>query len=142
MIQIYTDGGCQKNPGKEGSWSFVVVKNNKIIFSKTSTKIYKKDITSNKMELQAISEALKFAKNKKIKKIEIFSDSKYIVNCFSGIFKIHKNKEQWDIINGYKKGFLEIKINWIKGHSINQFNNKADINLNLTRLILNNINIK
>ena len=129
---VYTDGSCLGNPGK-GGWAAVIIKNNQeeIIFGS------EKNSTNNRMELTAAINAL--LKTKESKKIKIYTDSKYLKdgiekwinnwknnNWKNANKKDVKNKDLWTkldtLIN--KK---QISWEWVKAHSINEYNNKVDI---------------
>ena len=91
-VTIYTDGACSGNPGP-GGWAAILIYNN-----------IKKEIsggapqtTNNIMEMTAIIEGLKMLKEKC--KVNIYSDSAYVINAF------HDN---W--IDGWiKKGWVNSK---------------------------------
>jgi len=129
---VYTDGSCLGNPGK-GGWAAVIIKNNQeeIIFGS------EKNSTNNRMELTAAINAL--LKTKESEKIKIYTDSKYLKdgiekwinnwknnNWKNANKKDVKNKDLWtkldNLIN--KK---QISWEWVKAHSINEYNNKVDI---------------
>ena len=55
MYTVYTDGSCLGNPGP-GGWAFIAIKNNK----KLTVSGGERFTTNNKMELQAVIEALIF----------------------------------------------------------------------------------
>ena len=132
MIKIYTDGSCLKNPGN-GGWAAIIIDDEK----KTQIKGSKKNTTNNQMELLAPIEALK--KIPKGKKVEIFTDSKYVK---SGITEwIHnwkkngwktadkkpvKNRELWEELDILANEF-EISWNWVKAHSTDKLNNEVDL---------------
>ena len=132
MIKIYTDGSCLENPGN-GGWAAIIIDDGKKIQIKGS----KKNTTNNQMELLAPIEALK--KIPKGKKVEIFTDSKYVK---SGITEwIHnwkkngwktadkqpvKNKELWEELDLLANQF-EISWNWVKAHSTDKLNNEVDL---------------
>ena len=132
MIKIYTDGSCLENPGN-GGWAAIIIDDGK----KTEIKGSKKNTTNNQMELLAPIEALK--KIPKSKKVEIFTDSKYVK---SGITEwIHnwkkngwktadkqpvKNKELWTELDLLSNEF-EIKWSWVKAHSTDKLNNEVDL---------------
>ena len=132
MIKIYTDGSCLENPGN-GGWAAIIIDDAK----KTEIKGSKKNTTNNQMELFAPIEALK--KIPKGKKVEIFTDSKYVK---SGITEwIHnwkkngwktadkqpvKNKELWEELDLLANEF-EISWNWVKAHSTDELNNEVDL---------------
>ncbi len=131
-IVIYTDGSCLGNPGK-GGWAAVIINDNKeeAIFGS------EKESTNNRMELTAaINALLKIKQNKKIK---IYTDSKYVkdgIEKWINNWKLNnwknankkdvKNKDLWTKLDSLinKK---EISWNWVKAHSINEYNNKVDI---------------
>ena len=132
MIKIYTDGSCLKNPGN-GGWAAIINVGNEI--KKISGNV--KDTTNNKMELMAPIKALK--KIDKDKKIEIYTDSKYVK---LGITEwIHKwirnkwqtskkedvkNKELWNELYNLNKSF-EINWIWVKAHAGNPLNEEVDL---------------
>jgi ribonuclease HI len=129
---VYTDGSCLGNPGR-GGWAAVIIKNNKeiIIFGS------EKNSTNNRMELTAAINAL--LKTKESKKIKIYTDSKYLKdgiekwinnwknnNWKNANKKNVKNKDLWTKLDALinKK---QISWEWVKAHSINEYNNKVDI---------------
>ena len=131
-IVIYTDGSCLGNPGK-GGWAAVIINDNKeeAIFGS------EKESTNNRMELTAAINAL--LKIKQDKKIKIYTDSKYVkdgIEKWISNWKLNnwknankkdvKNKDLWTKLDSLinKK---EISWNWVKAHSINEYNNKVDI---------------
>ena len=129
---VYTDGSCLGNPGK-GGWAAVIIKNNQeeIIFGS------EKNSTNNRMELTAAINAL--LKTKESEKIKIYTDSKYLKdgiekwinnwknnNWKNANKKDVKNKDLWTKLDSLinKK---QISWEWVKAHSINEYNNKVDI---------------
>ncbi len=132
MIKIYTDGSCLGNPGN-GGWAAIIIDDKKKIQIKGS----KKDTTNNQMELLAPIKALK--KIPKGSNVQIFTDSKYVK---SGITEwIHnwkkngwktankqpvKNKDLWTELDQMTNE-LQIKWNWVKGHSNDALNNEVDL---------------
>ena len=132
MIKIYTDGSCLNNPGN-GGWAAIINDDGKILKISGS----EKNTTNNKMELMAPINALK--KIDKDKKIEIYTDSKYVK---LGITEwIHKwirnkwqtskkedvkNKELWNELYNLNKSF-EINWIWVKAHAGNPLNEEVDL---------------
>lgn len=136
LIHIYTDGSCSPNPGI-GGWGiigFFIRKNNQYpIFLKNG---YQYESTNNKMELQAMIEALKlivkYGQNYKLNdkdKIKIYTDSAYVYN---GLTKWMdkwkqknwnklKNRHLWTVLEFYlsnaKKKYPHLDIELIKAHS-------------------------
>ena len=131
-IKVYTDGACSGNPGL-GGWGVVILINDKepVYLSGGS-----KQTTNNQMELTAAIEALKFLPINS--KIIIFTDSKYvkegielwIINWKKNGWKTKskkpvKNKDLWKKLDGLINKH-SIKWSWVKGHSGNEQNEKAD----------------
>lgn len=131
-VTIYTDGACSGNPGP-GGWGAI------LMFGENKKEISggKKDTTNNVMELTAVIEALKLLKRPC--KVELYSDSAYVVNAFlqdwiSGWIKKGwknsnkedvKNKELWqELINLTK--VHDVIFHKVKGHSDNEYNNRCD----------------
>lgn len=127
MLELWTDGSC-KNNGKTnayGGWAYVVVKDNQIIFKRYGSQ---KGTTNNQMEMKAVIEALKYANlNADFEeKIEILSDSAYVVNCFIDKWYIKwrqnnwigvKNIELWkELIDLYESFGDNIQFKKVKGH--------------------------
>ena len=91
-LKIYTDGGSKGNPG-QSSIGMVFYFDGKKVF------LYREDIgiaTNNIAEYTAVIRALEKIKNKKlniknvneISKIELYSDSRLLVNQVQGLFRV------------------------------------------------------
>jgi ribonuclease HI len=99
--KIFTDGGCEPNPGEAGS-GVAVYRNNKV--DELWYGLYNPKGTNNTAELNALHQALVMAKDeiKKDKSVAIFCDSKYSIQCVT----------QWAVgweKKGWKKQGGEIK---------------------------------
>ena len=97
-VKIYTDGPCLKNPGV-GAWCAIICLKDteKVILSKSSL-----FTTNNKVELEAVIEALNFIPSSElfidinIDKIEVYSDSSYVVRGrYSGKGKMCGLQRHW-----------------------------------------------
>jgi len=138
-ITIYTDGSSLGNPGP-GGWGVVFICEGKIIHEFGG---YEKNTTNNRMELQAVIEALKYLKKSdflNIKEVKIHADSNYVLTGITSW--IHNwEKNGWRTANKkpvlnqelWKELILLVrkfkgKIIWrkVKGHSRHIYNNKAD----------------
>ena len=130
-IQIYTDGACLGNPGK-GGWGAI------LIYKEHQKKIFggEKETTNNRMEIQAVIEALKALK--KPSKIDLYTDSTYvkdgITKWISGWKKNGwrtanrkpvKNSDLWQMLESETIKH-QIEWIWVKGHSGNHFNEIVD----------------
>lgn len=72
---LFTDGACSGNPGPGGYGAIAVDDSN---FVKEIGAAYP-STTNNQMELQAVIEGLKWLSHKKSKKIQIWTDSGYVI---------------------------------------------------------------
>lgn len=131
-VIIYTDGACSGNPGPGGWGSILMMGENKREISGG-----KKDTTNNVMELTAVIEALKLLKRPC--KVDLYSDSAYVVNAFLqnwilGWIKNSwknsnkeevKNKELWQELLSLTK-IHDVTFHKVKGHADNKYNNRCD----------------
>ena len=130
-IVIYTDGACLGNPGAGGWGAIIIINKREKIISGGS-----KETTNNRMEMFAVIEALEKATNEAV--INLYTDSKYVINGISNWInnwknnewrtsnnKPVKNCELWKKIDFYNTN-LNIKWHWVKGHSGNEYNEKVD----------------
>ena len=135
-IEIYTDGACRGNPGAGGWGVYLLYKNEKKEFygGKLNT-------TNNQMELTAAIEGLKVLKEPC--KVKLYTDSKYImdgINSWIANWKKNnwktaskkdvKNKDLWIELDA-ETCKHEIEWIWVKGHSGNIGNEKADALANM-----------
>ena len=130
-VVIYTDGACSGNPGP-GGWGAV------LLFKGKEKEICggELDTTNNRMELKAAIEALKALTRPC--SVELYTDSNYVKG---GITQwIHnwkkngwrtsqkkpvKNDDLWKELDQLDQQH-EIVWNWVKGHSGDTYNEKAD----------------
>ena len=141
-VIIYTDGACSGNPGPGGWGSILMYKDTKKEISGGNP-----DTTNNIMEITAVIEGLKLLKEPC--KVQIYSDSAYVVNAFNQHWIENwikknwqnskkepvKNKELWLELYTLVKQH-EVKFIKVKGHSDNEFNNRCD---ELARNAISNI---
>ena len=131
-VTIYTDGACSGNPGP-GGWAAILMAGG----AKKELSGGERDTTNNRMELMAVIEGL--AALKRPCKVDVYSDSAYVVNAFSQNWI-----EKW-IRNGWKNSakaevansdlwmrLIEltnthnVTFHKVKGHAENEFNNRCD----------------
>jgi len=130
-VDIWTDGACSGNPGP-GGWGAILhyagVKK-ELSGAEAAT-------TNNRMELMAAIEALNALKRPS--KVRLHTDSKYVMD---GVTKwIHgwkkngwktadkkpvKNDDLWKLLDEANARH-EVTWKWVKGHSDNEMNNRAD----------------
>ncbi len=135
-IRIFTDGACSGNPGP-GGWAAVIFFPNE----KQEISGYEEDTTNNRMELKAVIEALKLVINMGYKKVDIYSDSAYVVNAIKNKWikkwelngwktvagKNVKNKDLWVKLQMILSKNNQINFIKIKGHNGNKHNERVDL---------------
>lgn len=132
QIEIYTDGACSGNPGP-GGWGAVLRYNGRekeISGGEAQT-------TNNRMELTAVIAALECLKEPCA--VELYSDSKYVIDALSKGWAVSWRKKGW--IKSNKKPALNVDLwdrllklteahemhyHWVKGHADNEYNNRCD----------------
>ncbi|MEY8239759.1 MAG: ribonuclease HI [Cycloclasticus sp.] len=135
-VQIYTDGACRGNPGV-GGWGATLSYNGKL------KEIYGGEpaTTNNRMEMMAVIKAL--GALTKASEVTLHSDSKYVLqgindwmpnwkkkNWKTAAKKPVKNVDLWKQIDQLMQGH-NIDWVWVKGHSGNPGNERADELANL-----------
>ncbi len=131
-VQLYTDGACRGNPGK-GGWGAILV------FGRFEKELSggERETTNNRMELTAAIEGLSALKEPCF--VELYSDSKYLVDAF-----LEGWIDSWRK-NGWKRGKDELKnpdlwerlyelsqlhkieFIWVKGHNGHDYNERCDV---------------
>jgi len=131
QVVVYTDGACSGNPGP-GGWGAVLLYNNhrrELSGSDTET-------TNNRMEMQAVIEALEVLKRPC--KVIINTDSVYVMkgmtewlpqwkkrNWRTAGKKPVKNVEWWQRLEAAMAKHT-VEWRWVKGHSGVPENERAD----------------
>jgi ribonuclease HI len=130
-VEIYTDGACKGNPGPGGwgAWLKSGLHQKELFGGERLT-------TNNRMELQAVIEAL--GALKKPSRVKLHTDSQYVKNGISTWIhdwkrrgwrtadkKPVKNEDLWRRLEEAAKAH-EIEWIWVKGHAGHPGNEKAD----------------
>jgi len=130
-VTIYTDGACRGNPGP-GGWGALLMSGNheKVLCGSES------QTTNNRMELQAAIEALAALKGRC--QVSLFTDSEYLRkgvlewlegwkkrNWKNAAKKPVKNRDLWEKLDALLSSH-EIDWHWVKGHSGDAGNERAD----------------
>jgi ribonuclease HI len=120
MISIYTDGSCLSNPNGPGGWAFALIEED-------GSEYYFADknhsTTNNRMELNAIIEALSSIKENE--KCKIFSDSQVTINCALRKWKRKSNLDLWNEYEKVSKN-KNIIFEWVKAHNGDKYNEIVD----------------
>lgn len=105
--KIFTDGGCEPNPGKAGS-GVAVYRNN--VVEELWFGLYNPSGTNNTAELNALHQALMMAKSDvdRYKSVAIFCDSKYSIQCVTQ-WAANWQKKGWKKPSGEIKNLELIK---------------------------------
>lgn len=140
QLEIYTDGSCKKLGANAtfGGWSFIALRGGERIHEAAGSAY---GTTNQRMELQAVRNALEFAqKNRRPNEsVVIYSDSAYIINCYSQEWYLGWQRRGWTNAKGepvanpdlwheiipffddYWYMFMKVK-----GHATNYWNNECD----------------
>ena len=131
-ITIYTDGACSGNPGPGGWGAILEWQGHQKELSGGEAQT-----TNNRMELTAVLTALATLKEPCI--VELYSDSKYVVDAIEKGWLYGWQKKSW--IKADKKPVLnvdlwqqllpllarhDVRLHWVKGHAENEKNNRCD----------------
>lgn len=132
VVDLYTDGACEPNPGEGGWGAILMYKGNEKILSG-----YSENSTNNIMELTAVIKGLEALKEPCV--VNVYSDSAYVVNAFTKNWIDSWIKNNWVTASGNKVANTELwaelmklskvhKLNFIKvkGHSNNLHNERCD----------------
>ncbi len=130
-VDIYTDGACRGNPGPGGWGAWLKSgEDEKVIYGG------EKETTNNRMELMAAIQALEVLNQSC--NIQLHSDSKYVLQGITewmenwkrrgwktATNKPVKNEDLWRRLDTAMQRH-DVKWSWVKGHSGNIGNEKAD----------------
>lgn len=126
---VYTDGACSGNPGP-GGWAWAVPDG--LYRSGAAART-----TNQRMEIQAALDAVTALSGR----LEVVSDSTYVVNCFRdgwwrgwlsrGWINSQKkpvaNQDLWaPLIDAYRGDPGRISFRWVKGHAGDPYNDLVD----------------
>lgn len=130
-VSIYTDGACSGNPGP-GGWGAILMYGDKVKeLSGGAT-----ETTNNRMELLSVITALEALKEPC--KVDLYSDSQYVVNAVNEGWLTNWRKKGWRRRDGDVKNvdlwltliplleMHDVTFHWVKGHAENPFNNRCD----------------
>jgi len=133
IVNLYTDGACKGNPGP-GGWGVVIIKNGKPV-----DEIYGGEFntTNNRMELLAVIYGLN--KIAEAETVQVNTDSMYVKNGITSWInkwvengwktaakKDVANKDLWIELQSIVET-RDVKWNWVRGHSGDAGNERADL---------------
>jgi ribonuclease HI len=130
-ITLYTDGACRNNPGI-GGWAAITIEDGVEKFISGAEDF----TTNNRMEMMAVIQGLSQFPERC--SIELYTDSKYVKDgCESWMHQWIKNdwrtavglpvknRDLWLLIYDLFQQH-DIKLFWVKGHTGDPLNEKAD----------------
>jgi ribonuclease HI len=129
-VEIYTDGGCEPNPGT-GGWGAVLVHGAR----RKELSGGQRDTTNNRMELTAAVRALEALK--KPNQVVLYTDSQYVKNgivSWIANWKRRgwkrkdgelKNVDLWKRLDELNQTH-DIEWRWLKGHAGHPLNERCD----------------
>lgn len=125
-VIIYTDGGCDPNPGVGGWAAVLIFDDHQQEFSGGEV-----DSTNNRMELTAAIMALESLPEPY--EVELYTDSEYLKNGITQWIKNWvkknwrgvKNPDLWQRLHDATQRH-RITWRWVKGHAGNKFNERVD----------------
>ena len=123
MIEVYTDGSCL--PNGVGGWGFIIVSSTNTNNTEYQVCGAHDNTTNNRMELQAVIEALSFDLISNLTHYKFYTDSKLTMNCAKGEWKRNANLDLWTIYDSVSKG-KRIEWEWVKAHNNNHYNEQVD----------------
>lgn len=132
QVEIFTDGACLGNPGP-GGWAAL------LRYGETEKEIsgHAEDTTNNRMELQAVIEALNLLKAPC--KVDVYTDSEYVRRGMAEWVMQWKargwktadrkpvaNKEFWEALLNAALPH-DITWHWVRGHDGHPENERVDV---------------
>lgn len=129
---VYTDGGCEPNPGP-GGWGVVWVHDDEVVAERWG---HDPDTTNNRMELTALIEAVKLVPPGT--ETTIYSDSNLAVQTINSWAEGWKAKgwkrktgpvQNLDLVKELYESFRarpDLTLEWIKAHAGHRWNERAD----------------
>lgn len=122
-ITVYTDGSALNNGSSDSGcgWACKLIYRGREKMKSGGDK----GKTNNFMETTAVLQAMRAIMDKSIP-VEVYSDSKYVVETLNGNFQIKKNFELWQELMAEKERFADIRFIWVKGHDKDKHNIEVD----------------
>jgi len=120
-LNIWCDGACVPNPGI-GGYASIVLEHDVPMFAVMG---YEEQTTNNRMEMMAVIASLEEKDPQVNLRINLYSDSQYVINPMTKGWGRGTNTDLWKRII-YRNNILDI--NWIKvkGHSGLRYNEECD----------------
>ncbi|HQE84480.1 MAG TPA: ribonuclease HI [Candidatus Hydrogenedentes bacterium] len=130
VVTVYTDGGCEPNPGR-GGWGVVLVYKGKV----KELSGHEDVTTNNRMELTAAVKALEALRRPC--HVALHTDSQYLQKGITDWMRrwkrngwrtrggAVKNQDLWQRIDDLTN-IHDVKWHWVRGHAGDPFNERCD----------------
>lgn len=131
-VEIYTDGGCDPNPGA-GGYGVVLVHPRKRLEASGGFRL----TTNNRMEIFAAIKGLELLQ--KACKVTLYSDSQYLVDAIMKEWAVKWRKNDWWLNNKERAKNIDlwerllplcekyqVEFRWVKGHAGHRENEQCD----------------
>lgn len=112
MIEVYTDGRAEPNPGL-GTYGYVIYEDGRRTHSEHG--LAGREVTNNFAEYFCLIKALERLKAHRNEDVKVFSDSTLLVNQMSGKWKFKKGAygEKYLEAKELARGFSKLRFEWI-----------------------------
>jgi ribonuclease HI len=132
-IEIYTDGACSPNPGP-GGYGVIIVQGDQ----RTELSGGFRSTTNNRMEIMGALVGLRLLEGRNESSVTVYSDSRYLVNMYSGGYAAKWRSKGWRLAN--KQPALNsdlwgelldlahggLAFEWVRGHNEHPENERCD----------------
>lgn len=130
VVTVYTDGGCEPNPGR-GGWGVVLVYKGKV----KELSGHEDVTTNNRMELTAAVKALEALRRPC--RVALHTDSQYLQKGITDWMRrwkrngwrtrggAVKNQDLWQRIDDLTN-IHDVNWHWVRGHAGDPFNERCD----------------
>jgi ribonuclease HI len=131
-IEIYTDGGCEPNPGP-GGFGVVLLHSKKRAEASCGFRL----TTNNRMEILAAITGLELLKQPC--RVALYSDSQYLVDAMTQGWAARWKKNGWRLSNKERAKNTDlwdrllqvcqthqVEFRWVRGHAGNRENERCD----------------
>ena len=112
MIEVFTDGRAEPNPGL-GTYGFVVYENGKRIIADRG--VAGRGVSNNYAEYSCLVKALERLHSRRSEQIKVYSDSSLLVNQMNGKWKFKGGNYSEKLLEARDavKGFSNLSFEWI-----------------------------
>jgi len=121
VIDLYTDGSCETNPGGRGGWAAILLGD--IQGSPVRLHGAEDSSTNNRMELTAAIKGLEATPSGA--EVTVWSDSEYLVKTMTQGWRRRANVDLWGRLDQLAASH-RVRWEWVRGHDGHPWNEEAD----------------